>query len=374
MAFKKIIISGEIGFMGTMPADIRAQLAEAAGGDLDIQISSPGGSVFDGFEIYNMIRDYKRDNPTAQITITLKGEAASVASYLAVNPAADMVVAEDNAVFMIHNAWNLAIGDYREMEKAGNMLRGVDMILAKAYADATGKPVEEMQGLMNAETFFFGDEIKAAGFVDEIIKAPEEEQKDRDQAVAVSKVHVAAMLETMRKSENAKAEMDKIAALFKHEIQASNTHEDKGAKAPENNNGGNAMADNEDKNLINADDITLEWLQANKPEIVDAIKNAAADGEKERIKDIEETEEESEDESEEAKALFKAAKYGEKPMNSGDVAKQLFAMQAAKKKQMLADRKEDAEKIPATSGHAAQNETAVVNGIIAGMKAQRRIK
>lgn len=381
MAEKKIVISGIIGsyFGGVSPDSVRAQLADASGGDIDIQINSPGGSMPDGFEIYNMIRDYKRENPGAQITITLKGEASSMASYIAVNPAADLVVAEDNATFMVHNPWNVTQGDYRAMEKEASILRGVGGIIANAYAAKVGKTVDEIQSMMDAETWLFGEEIKAAGFVDEIIAAPEEEKTDKDKAIAASRMRFSAMQESIRKSEHAKSEMKKIAALVfppkEKQNEGNNAQESKeqkisGAAQAPKNNGGNAMAD-ENKNLT-ADDITLDWLQANKPEIVDAIKNAATEQEKERQKDIDETEEQTDDDSEEAKALFKAARYGEKPMNAGEVAKKLMAMQAERKARALKDRTEEGKAVPAVKvDPKAENE--ILSGIKAGIK-MRRVK
>lgn len=371
MPEKKIIISGEIGFFGTMPMDVRAQLIDAAGEDIDIQISSPGGFVFDGIEIYNMIRDYKRDNPGAQITITLKGEAASMASYIAMNPAADMIIAEDNAVFMIHNPWDFSAGDYRAMEKSAELLRGIGSILVKAYSDRSGKTLEEIQALMDSESFFFGEEIKAAGFVDEIIGAPAEEKTEKEQAVAASRIKIAALQDKMRKSEQAKADILKVAALIKHEHHAQNELTISGAAAPKNNNGGATMAD--EKNLISADDVTMDWLEANKPDIITAIKNAATEEEKTRQQEIDETEENTDDDSEEAKALFKAARYGKEPMGSGEVAKKLFAMQSERKKKAAADRTEDGRQVPAVTTDV-NGESDAVAGIRAGMKIMRRIK
>ena len=112
-----INISGEIGCDVT-PNKIKKQLDAAKGKDIDVHITSPGGFVFDGIEIFNAFRDYKKQYPKAQMMLTIKGLAASMASYLAVNPAFDLVAAEDNAVFMIHNAWGGAVGDYREMKKS----------------------------------------------------------------------------------------------------------------------------------------------------------------------------------------------------------------------------------------------------------------
>lgn len=371
MAEKKVIISGEIGFFGTMPMDVRQQLSDAAGEDVDIHISSPGGSMSDGFEIYNMIRDYKRDNPSSQITITLKGEASSMASYIAVNPAADLVVAEDNATFMIHNPWNLAIGDYREMEKMSSVLKGFGGIIAKAYADRAGKSVDDIHSLMDAETWYFGEEIKAAGFVDEIVASDDGQKVEKDEAIAASRLRFSAMQEKIRQDDRAKADILKVAALFKNEIHAQNEQKISGAAAPQNNNGGATMADN-DQNMISADDVTMEWLEANKPDLITAIKNAATEEEKTRQQEIDETEENTDDDSEEAKALFKAARYGEKPMNSGELAKKLFAMQAERKKKALAERKDDGKDVPAIKTDP-KAESEILSGIKAGIK-MRRIK
>jgi ATP-dependent protease ClpP protease subunit len=210
---KKIIISGEIGWDVT-DTDIRSQLDAAKGGDLDIQIASPGGFVSEGIKIYNLIRDYKRDHPTAQIMATLKGVAASMASYLAVNPAIDMVTAEDNAVFMIHNVWGGAVGDYREMKKSADIFEGLTGILAQAYVNKTKKPMSEVREMMDDETWIFGADIKAAGFVDEMIPATEEKQKSS--ALAEAQTQFKAMAEKLSQT---KTDTQKIAAIIKPEPQ-----------------------------------------------------------------------------------------------------------------------------------------------------------
>lgn len=214
---KKIFISGEIGWE-TTPANIRSQLIEAKGGDIDVHIASPGGYVYEGFEIYNMLRDYKRENPASQIMIVLKGLAASMASYIACCPVADMVVAEDNAVFMIHNTWSYSAGDHREMRKTADLLEGLSSISAKAYAQRTGKSQADMQALMDAETWFFGQEIMDAGFVDMIIDAEDKDaDKDKSRAISTGKVKLKAVIDKMQKDERGKGDLDRAAAHIKSE-------------------------------------------------------------------------------------------------------------------------------------------------------------
>jgi ATP-dependent protease ClpP protease subunit len=214
---KRIDISGEIGWEVTASA-IAESLRAAGGDDLDIAIASPGGSVFDGIEIYNAIRDYKRMYPKSQILITLKGLAASMASYIASSDVADMVLAEDNAVFMIHNPWSVMIGDYNDMQKEAEFLSGLASLMANAYSARTKKSKSEIKKMMDAETWLFGDEIKAAGFVDDIITvaSPDQTPTDGKKAAALStaRMKFEAMKAAAAKRADPKADALKAAAMM----------------------------------------------------------------------------------------------------------------------------------------------------------------
>lgn len=205
MAYK-INISGEIGLDYTAN-DIRDSLKAAKGDDLDIDIVTPGGSVFDGIEIYNAIRDYKRDNPKSQISATLKGLVASMGTYIASNPVIDLVAAEDNAVYMIHNPWSITYGDYRDAQTTADMLKGLADILSDAYAKRTGKSKADIRSMMDASTWIFGDDIKAQGFVDEMIPG---EKTDDDPASKKSKAlaHARASFDAMVAASTARANRD----------------------------------------------------------------------------------------------------------------------------------------------------------------------
>jgi len=217
---KKITISGEIGWDYTSTS-IRDSLREAKGGDIELEIASPGGDVFDGIEIYNAIRDYKRDNPKSQIMATLKGLVASMASYIASNPAIDLVAAEDNAVYMIHNPWMLAMGDYREMVKQSAFLEGLAGILATAYTERTGKKDEDIRAMMDAETWLFGSEMKDAGFVDEMIDCPDDAcgpagPDKKKKALALAR----GSFDAMKRHAQEKTDAKKVAAMVQTFTQA----------------------------------------------------------------------------------------------------------------------------------------------------------
>lgn len=271
---KKIRISGDIGFDYSTQS-ITDDLKGAAGDDIEIDIASPGGSVFDGLDIYNQIRDYKRDYPKSKITVAIKGLAASMASYIASVDVADKVIAEDNAVYMIHNPWSVAIGDYKEMKKNSDFLEGLSRILALAYKKKTGKSEKEITAMMDAETWLYGDEIKEAGFVDEIIQSPDNNTKDKVSAITTAKMAFSKMQKNMKELEN-ENDIEKAVALVRVLSTNGSIEEKKTGVAgknkytPEGGRRSKAM--------------DLKELQAEYPEVYAEAINAGVKKEQERVK------------------------------------------------------------------------------------------
>lgn len=205
---KTIAISGVIGY-DVLGKDIRAQLDEAKGDDIEIQVSSPGGYVYEGLEIYNLIKNYQ-----GKKTTRLMGLAASMASYIVL--AGDRVIAEDNAIYMVHNPWGGAVGDYRDMKKSAEVLDGMAKLLARAYSRKSGKPMAAMREMMDANTFLYGDEILKAGFVDEITPAGEGPET-KEEAAAIARMKMDECKEKVKAESDA---TEKIAALIGDVISA----------------------------------------------------------------------------------------------------------------------------------------------------------
>ena len=166
-----IQIKDEIGWDVTAES-VNKQLEKADGQKVIFEIASPGGSVFEGVEIFNAIRNYKGDTEARIV-----GMAASMASYIPL--ATDKVLAEDNATFMIHNAWGIAIGDSEEMKSEAEILASINDMLAQEYTNKTGKSEKEILQMMTDETWLFGSEIKEAGFIDEMIVHKDDDSKDK---------------------------------------------------------------------------------------------------------------------------------------------------------------------------------------------------
>jgi ATP-dependent protease ClpP protease subunit len=207
-----VTIDGVIG-VDVLAKDVKIQLAKAKGKDVTIELSSPGGDAFEMLTIFNYIKNHKGKTETK-----INGLAASAASYIAL--ASDRVIAESNAVFMIHNARGFAFGDQNDLRKRAATFENISNQVAKAYVKKTGKTKEEIQVMMDEETFFFGDEIKEAGFADLMIESEEKEEKG--DAVALAKMSLEdcrAKIKDLDKADD----LDQIAALLNTEPAAKKT-------------------------------------------------------------------------------------------------------------------------------------------------------
>ncbi|HCF5801664.1 TPA: Clp protease ClpP, partial [Pseudomonas aeruginosa] len=105
--------------------DIDAGALRAIGGDVDVtvNINSPGGDVFEGLAIYNLLREHK-----GKVSVNIIGLAASAASFIAM--AGDEIRIGRAAFLMIHNAWLIAMGNRNDLREIADWLEPFDMTLA----------------------------------------------------------------------------------------------------------------------------------------------------------------------------------------------------------------------------------------------------
>jgi len=141
---KYVFLFGEIGGFGVDTASVLKEIAQAKIDKFDtivVQISSPGGYVYDGRAIYNALK-----TSGCNIRVEIIGQAFSIASYIAM--AGDEILIADKGEMMIHQAWTFAEGnadDLREMadelETMSNEIfniyvsRGADETKIKPYFD-----------------------------------------------------------------------------------------------------------------------------------------------------------------------------------------------------------------------------------------------
>lgn len=158
------------GIEAVCPKDITEALKELKPDEkVIVQINSCGGNVFAASEIFAALK-------AVPATAYIVGVAASAASIVAM--ACKEIYMVDTALMMIHNASTRAEGDYRDMEQCRQMLESTNKALIIAYRNRTGKTDEELQAMMDAETWMNVEEALAEGFCDGIYEPDKEEEPE----------------------------------------------------------------------------------------------------------------------------------------------------------------------------------------------------
>lgn len=170
---KKIAIKGTIvandekwiydwfGIDAVSPQDVEDALNEAGGEDVTVEISSGGGSVFAGNEMYYLISTY-----SGNVIIDVVGFAGSAASVVAMAGKNRIV---PTAMIMIHNVSSSARGDYHAMDAESKILKTCNKAVSNAYRIKTGMTETDLLALMDKETWLTAGEALNKKFVDEII-------------------------------------------------------------------------------------------------------------------------------------------------------------------------------------------------------------
>ncbi len=158
----EILIYDYIGWYGVEAGDFAAELEKVTTPKITLRINSPGGSVFDGFAIFNLLRDHP-----ATVTSKVDGIAASIASLIAL--AGETVEIPKTAFMMIHNPWAFVIGNAADMRAMADTLDKVASPLVGVYSEKTGKKPDEIRELLDAETWYTGEEAVEAGLADVLI-------------------------------------------------------------------------------------------------------------------------------------------------------------------------------------------------------------
>jgi len=168
---KEVSIDGEIGYnwwsdSGVTAQSVKKQLEGLEDGEeIKITVNSPGGSVYEGIVIFNLIRDYAKTHP---VSTKINCIAMSMGSYIALAARTvnknSKLTASENSIFMIHNPWTFTWGDYRDLEKDADYLRKLAALYGSVHAAVSGKSEKEIRAAMDDETYYVGKEIENMGF------------------------------------------------------------------------------------------------------------------------------------------------------------------------------------------------------------------
>lgn len=146
---------------GASASGLVSALASAGDKTVHMHINSPGGDVFEARAMTAAIAAHP-----GTVIAHIDGVAASAASYLAL--AASEVRMTDGGLFMIHNAWTMAMGNASDFRSTADLLQKIDGTIAADYMRKTGKSADDIAALMDAETWMTAQEALDAGFIDAI--------------------------------------------------------------------------------------------------------------------------------------------------------------------------------------------------------------
>ncbi|MFI0768620.1 head maturation protease, ClpP-related [Streptomyces sp. NPDC021218] len=165
----EVVIYDEIGWFGVTAEDFMAELRGLDVGEITLRVNSPGGEIFDGIAIHNLLRSHR-----AQVTTYVDSLAASIASVIAL--AGDRVIMQPHSQMMIHDGSGLSIGNAQDMREMADLLDRQSDNIAEVYAERAGGTVAEWRERMLAETWYSAAEAVAAGLADEV--APSRQRPD----------------------------------------------------------------------------------------------------------------------------------------------------------------------------------------------------
>lgn len=180
---------------GVTARRVAAALRSMGSGPVTVNVNSPGGDVFEGLAIYNLLREHD-----GEVTVKVLGLAASAASFIAM--AGDKVQIARAGFLMIHNSWVIASGNRNDMREVADWLEPFDAAMADIYATRTGLDAKAVAKLMDAESWIGGAAAVEQGFADELLTSDQISKADaKAQANAARRVEAALRASGLPKSE-----------------------------------------------------------------------------------------------------------------------------------------------------------------------------
>ncbi len=132
--------------------------------DISFYINSPGGSVTDGMAIYDTMQYIKCDVSTICL-----GMAASMGAFLLAAGTKGKRFALHNSEIMIHQPLGQAKGQATDILIHAHHIEKIRANINRILADATGKPLEQIQLDTERDNFMTAAEAAEYGLIDKVI-------------------------------------------------------------------------------------------------------------------------------------------------------------------------------------------------------------
>ena len=150
-------------------AELVLLAAEDARRDITMYINSPGGSVYAGLAIYDMMQYVPNDVATYAM-----GMAASMGQFLLCAGTRGKRYALPHAQVLMHQPSGGIGGTASDITIQAEQMVYVKHTLAERIAMHTGQPVEQIETDSDRDRWFTAEEARDYGFVDHVIRSATE--------------------------------------------------------------------------------------------------------------------------------------------------------------------------------------------------------
>lgn len=134
--------------------------------DISIYINSPGGSVYAGMAIYDMMQYVPNDVATYAM-----GMAASMGQFLLTAGAPGKRYALPHAQILMHQPSGGIGGTASDIRIQAEQMLYIKRTLFERTAYHTGRPIEQIEEDADRDRWFTAEEAKEYGFVDQVIRS-----------------------------------------------------------------------------------------------------------------------------------------------------------------------------------------------------------
>ena len=134
--------------------------------DISIYINSPGGSVYAGMAIYDMMQYVPNDVATYAM-----GMAASMGQFLLTAGAPGKRYALPHAQVLMHQPSGGIGGTASDIRIQAEQMLYIKRTLFERTAYHTGRPIEQIEEDADRDRWFTAEEAKEYGFVDKVIRS-----------------------------------------------------------------------------------------------------------------------------------------------------------------------------------------------------------
>lgn len=130
-----------------------------------VNINSPGGSVYSGKAIYNLLAKRR-----PKVKTMILGNGASAAAF--VSQAGEKRIMAKNTEMFLHEVQSMAVGNKRDIRKEADATEKIEDSIIEIFAERAKISKDEIRKLFEETVYLTAEECLKYGFIDEIWEPP----------------------------------------------------------------------------------------------------------------------------------------------------------------------------------------------------------